>query len=419
MTQHLFTTNSRLLLVAIAFFVSHPVYAANYETTPTFKASQLLEKKMLAGKNFTIDDKVVNRGFMNQYSVKTKWGIFTAKSDAQLRLGLHEVAVMAVIEEMLANDEVSKAAEEKGTDTYENAKKLVSDPGKALEGAVEGAKKLFSLGKRAWKDKSASSIQEDSKWESLVGFSGQKREYAAQFKIDPYTTNPLMQDALDKLTWTTHSTKLTSGFLISLIPIVGIAATVSNTSDLLNEVLVLKSPLELREGNIKSLNNLGINNTVINLFMQNKFFTPTSQTLFVQALASMKSVEGLEAIIGTATLSENVEIALLRQRQMQMYANYHKHIKPIDQFISLGNLTYAITSKDVKIVVSPMDYLSWTKDVHQAALSMRQNDRFQNGKFELWIAGSSSKTAASMLQDMGWILHINAEKSLLGNTDKN
>ena len=418
MINNIMTVSARLFILPIAIIVTQIGFAADYEEAPVFKASQLLNKNMRTGENFTVNEKVVNHGFMNQYTVETKWGAFTAKSDAQLRLGLHEVTVMGIIEEMLANDEVTKAAEEHGTDTYENAKNLVSDPGEALDGAVEGAKKLFSLGKRAWNDKSATSIQEDSKWESLVGFSGKKREYAAQFKIDPYTTNLLMEEALDKLTWTTHSTKLASGFLVSLIPVVGIAATVSNTSDVLNEVLVLKSPLELREDNIRSLIDVGINQTVIDLFMRNEYFTPTSQTLFVEALASMKSTKGLEALVGIATLSDDVETAILRQRQMQMYASYHNHIKPIEHFLSLGNMAYAVTSEDTTLVVSPMDYLVWTKDVDDVAKSIRQNDKAHNGTFELWIAGKSSKTAASMLKDTGWSLHINAENSLLGNSDK-
>ncbi|MGB5709115.1 MAG: hypothetical protein WBM41_20075 [Arenicellales bacterium] len=418
MINNFMKVSARLFIFPIVFIVSQTGFAAEYEEAPVFKASQLLNKNMRAGENFTVNEKVVNHGFMNQYTVETKWGDFTAKSDAQLRLGLHEVSVMGIIEEMLANDEVTKAAGEQGTDTFENAKKLVSNPGEVLDGAVEGTKKLFSLGKRAWNDKSASSTQEDSKWESLVGFSSKKREYAAQFKIDPYTTNPLMEEALDKLTWTTHSTKLASGFLVSLIPVVGVAATVSNTSDVLNEVMVLKSPLELREDNIRSLSDVGINQTVIDLFMRNEYFTPTSQTLFVEALASMKSTKGLEAVIGIATLSDDVETATLRQRQMQMYASYHKHIKPIKHFSSLGDMAYAKTSEDTTLVVSPVDYLFWTKDVDEVAKSIRQNDNDHNGKLELWIAGKFSEATASMLKDMGWSLHINAENSLLGNADK-
>ena len=81
-------------------------------------------------------------------------------------------------------------------------------------------------------------------------------------------------------------------------------------------------------------------------------------------------------------------------------------------------MAYAITSEDTTLVVSPMDYLVWTKDVDDVAKSIRQNDKAHNGTFELWIAGKSSKTAASMLKGMGWSLHINAENSLLGNSDK-
>ena len=62
---------------------------------------------------------------------------------------------------------------------------------------------------------------------------------------------------------------------------------------------------------------VGHKTTVIDLFMRNEYFTPTSQTLFVEALASMKSTKGLEALVGIATLSDDVETAILRQRQMQ------------------------------------------------------------------------------------------------------
>ncbi len=405
------------LLVAFILF-SRAGLAAEYEQPPVFNAAELLSESMLKGENFKVNEKVTNEGFMNNYTIETKWGSFNAKSDAQLRLGLHEVAVMATIEEMLANDEVTEAAKEQGTGSYENAKNLLSDPEKILDGAVEGAKKLFSLGKRALNDDSAKSVQEDSTWESLVGFSGKKRKYAAELKVDPYTTNPLMQEALDKLTWTGHSAKLASSFLISLIPVVGLAATVSNTTDLLNEVLVLKSPLELREINIKSLNDLGINQTVIDLFMQNAYFTPTSQTLYVQALAAMGSVKGLENIVGIASVSSDVENTILRQRQMQMYANYHQNITPVTDFLSLGSMVYARTKDGRNLVVAPIDYLTWTKGVHKAADTIKQESEASTQPPVLWLTGKASEKSAALLKELGWELHENAEKTLLGNKDK-
>ncbi len=46
-----------------------------------------------------------------------------------------------------------------------------------------------------------SSDQEDSVTKSTIGFSYMKRNLAFQFGVDPYSSNPVLQDELNELAW--------------------------------------------------------------------------------------------------------------------------------------------------------------------------------------------------------------------------
>ncbi len=75
--------------------------AADYESsTPNLKASRLLAKDTLKGPNHTVQERVVNRGFMNHYRIMSPFGQFAAAGDAMVVKRVYEIAAIAELRRM-------------------------------------------------------------------------------------------------------------------------------------------------------------------------------------------------------------------------------------------------------------------------------------------------------------------------------
>ena len=62
------------------------------------------------------------------------------------------------------------------------------------------------------------SDREDSMTKSAIGFSYLKRKIAFQFGVDPYSSNPILQDELNELTWIAFTADLAPQFGYLFMP---------------------------------------------------------------------------------------------------------------------------------------------------------------------------------------------------------
>ena len=62
------------------------------------------------------------------------------------------------------------------------------------------------------------SDQEDSVTKSTIGFSYMKRKLAFQFGVDPYSSNPVLQDELNELAWIAFTADLAPQFGYFFMP---------------------------------------------------------------------------------------------------------------------------------------------------------------------------------------------------------
>ena len=105
-------------------------------------AADVVPPALLRGSHYQLGPTVRTFAFMNQYSVTSDYGAFTAPSDARLRRLIREIAAITELQKIHQSDAFAKATIEAGKGVVQGAQHLIEDP-VATIGAVPEA--VFSV----------------------------------------------------------------------------------------------------------------------------------------------------------------------------------------------------------------------------------------------------------------------------------
>jgi len=392
-----------------------PATAQQFESSATLKASHILPPELRSGPDYQVKERVINDGYMNIYKIDSKYGEFTAVSTARLRKRTGEIHAMAAMDQVTATKEFIDSFKEGGQKTLGGAKDLITNPIKTTTDAVSGVAKVLRMGAdNLWGH--TRSEAEEGRFKDMIGFSRVKREYAYEFGVDVYSRNEPLQVRLNKIAWAGHAGGLTmAGAMVPVTGGVGVAISVSRLSRTFNEISRSTPPTQLRRENEKRLQAMGINQDLVELFVNNATYTPREQTLLVLALAEMSGVANRATFVKFALATENTDVTLFRQRQAEMYAGYHRTVEPIQRFEVFGRFLAAHTGSNKLIGNLPMDHLVWTEAM--VKIIKRANDLVNElggiTAKQLWVTGTVSPLARKELTQRGWQIFEQSEARLL------
>ncbi|MGH7832358.1 MAG: hypothetical protein ACREQK_01835 [Candidatus Binatia bacterium] len=395
-----------------------PAIAAQggYERSTTLSASKILPPELLSGPNHRVEETVYNDGYLNRYTVLSKFGGFVAVSTPMLRKRIGEINAMVRMEQIQGTKEFAASLKEAGTDTLAGFKNLVTKPVDTVKGAVSGLAVAFRRAGDAITGPKRSDA-EDSRVKDLIGFSKTKREYAHQLGVDAYTDNEKLQDRLNSIAWAGYGGGLTWAAAMSAVPGgAGLAITISGSHRLLNEVFRTTPPVDLRRMSGEKLKAMDVHPEVADAFLNNTVYSPRYQTLLVNALDEMKGVGNRATFVRLAAATTDKDIAFFRERQAEMYAGYHKAVAPFETFIALGEFAAARTTKNEVVFNVPLDHLVWTEEM--ARLLTAADDvvtrRTRPANKQLWMTGTVSPRARKEIESRGWQVQENSEARLFG-----
>jgi hypothetical protein len=386
-----------------------------YEPAATLSASQILPPELLAGPNHRVEERVYNDGYLNRYTVLSKFGGFVAVSTPMLRKRISEINAMVRMEQIEGTKEFTSSLKEAGTDTLVGFKNLVTKPVDTVKGAASGLGVAFRRAGDALTGPKRSDA-EDSKIKDLIGFSKTKREYAYQLGVDAYSDNQKLQDRLNEIAWAGYAGGITWAAAMSAVPGgAGLAITISGTHKLLNEVFRTTPPADLRRTNGEKLKAMNVHPEVADAFLNNSVYSPRDQTLLVNALEEMKGVSNRATFVRLVAGTANRDLAFFRERQAEMYAGYHKAIAPVETFIALGEFAAVRTTKNEVVFNVPLDHLVWTQDMAKllTAADARVTQLTRPANKQLWVTGTVSARAKKEIESRGWQLNERSEERLL------
>src|SRR4029453_10170723 len=150
---------------------------------------------------------------------------------------------------------------------------------------------------------------------SVLGVSAGRRRWAKELGVDPYTSNPVLGAALDKV----GQIDAAGRFATKLVPGVGVLSMVANV----NALVYAKSPEELLKYNEEHLKAMGITEAQSRGLRLNKLIRPGAQTKIVASLAALTGVAARAAFLEGAAAVNTEAAALYYANSAEMLARFH------------------------------------------------------------------------------------------------
>jgi hypothetical protein len=289
-----------------------------------------------------------------------------------------------------------------GANAVTGAVHLITHPIDTVSGAVSGVGKAFSRADASMRERRPA--DDNGAGAEMLGYNRAKRDCAKAYAVDPYSRNPFLQASLKRLASAGFAGGLTGTVAKMAIPgAVGLAVSATSGTKFLNDVDVSTPPEDLFTRNRERLRTMGVTADVIELFIENRHFSPTGQTRLVNALSSLNGVANRAQFLNFCVLTDEDDLAFFRERMAALYANIHATTDRLQQFVPVGKLIAARTVSGGFLCAYPLDYLAWTPTVSRLtqALGQEANQCGATSK-KLVVAGEVSPLAAKTLSAAGW-----------------
>ena len=261
------------LLVALiaglggSFFVEQ-AYSEEFQNVPIIlKASEVIPKEWLAGPNYNIKETITNDGVSSTYKLDTTYGPVVVESTVLLLKRIHELMALHKMDQLQETDIFKKAAQGAATGPLTTAESLVKDPVGTAESVGSGIGSFFG---RVSSSVTSNDPNQPDAMKSALGQAANKREFAYQFGVDPYSPYPPLQKTLDSIAWTATGGSLTVKAAFSAIPGgAGAVVSMTGTADSLRTLIRDKTPAELEKINGQRLSDMGIPGSLAKVFLNN------------------------------------------------------------------------------------------------------------------------------------------------------
>ena len=404
-----------------------------YEALPELKASDFLDAKLLKGPNHQIEEKVVNDGVFNTYTITSKYGTWKVQGTALAAIRVHEIGAIAQLKEV---DKIAVAAggvAASAVDIGKGAAAVVTHPVDTVKGVGDGVGRLFGrVGRgtsraaekvgsddpKAAEAENLSNPADAPKEEQqsttgkavegtgelakdLVGVNSSMRSWAQKLKVDPYTTNVELHNELRDVA----SYDAGGRFAVHVVP-GGAILTALSTTATVNEMIWMKEPDELVTLNEKRLKDMGVKPEVSRAFRLNKKYNLTWQVRLIASLDALPGVSGRPEFVARAAGAKVSADSQFYVQSAMLAELFHKTQAPLTSIVANLPGACVTAGEDRFACLYPLDYVSWTEGVagHTDRITKRAQTDFPKAKRELWLTGQASPRAAKEFQARGWTL---------------
>ncbi|MCU0757050.1 MAG: hypothetical protein MUE46_18385 [Xanthomonadales bacterium] len=367
-------------------------------------AAELLSPALLNGPRHRVQPQVDLLGGMALFRIETEYGLQEALGVESLERRITELDVLVELDRISRLGTFASAAGESLGNTAEAVGNVFSRPEETFRGIPEGIKRRASrlwarlkVGAKNVNDDVRQYFRGDAENQThnpflpplleptppateeeaqaareararevaggvaldYIGYSSARRELSRRLGIDPYTSNPLVHERLDRLSWSALAGSASTGMALSAIA--GGANVVLSKSRQLNSLVWDLSPEELDDRNRRLLRDLGYDNETARRLMRNNAFSPSQRTSLVDALAALRPVRGHELLVEWARNAEDrVEARFILSTLDLMLAPANG-----EDLVSVTmhrRVPVFVDREGRQIVGLPVDVLQWTAD---------------------------------------------------------
>lgn len=395
-----------------------------FEPPATFQASKILPVRFVKGPHHTVAELVEAAGFYQQFHVNSDFGGFEAEGRTVLRTRLSEVDALARLAEVSKTEVFVKAAGGAVLNIGRGVVSAVTDPVATAKGIGAGLKRFgVNLGRKA--RRAADSVTKDDKKpedadqsgkdkaldtaggaaNSVFGVNGAARRWAQKLGVDPYTTNPVLHDALVDVGKIDAAGSIAARIAVPIPVLVSGTATVGG-------LVWGADPEAVRKTNEARLVELGVSKDVASRYLINGNYTLTSQTRFIAALHAV-NVRGCTDYVDTAAEAGIEREALFFVESAELLAGLHKR----QRVTAILEDSRAIVARSGTraIALLPVDWVRWSEELQKAAVDIPARAKHELGAavLEVRISGTATPAAKTGLATLGWKVTEHVTNGLL------
>ena len=379
------------------------VAAQTYEEPSSVPAATVLSPGLAKGAYHTVTDPVVADGYMYHYRVTSTYGPFEAVGTGALRKLVNELHAIDELKKITGTEAFAKALGAQALKPVAFVKNVVTKPGETFTGVPKGMGRLFSNVSTSVSN--TPDPAQESRTKELLLVGSFKREYAARFNVDPYSSNPVLQDELDKLAKAAAFGLWTAS--IGTMPIGGTAGavlTVTSVSQGLNNVLKTEPPTRIRTINEQKLGEMGIAADLAKRFLDHPVYSPRHDLILVDSLHRLRGANGIERYLEMALKAEDEVDANFFVNIAQTLRGYHETVDRITAVTMFDAIPVAQARSGVAVIPLALDHGVWTPNADRVtqALKAKYTPAGFGGRFELWLTGTLSARAKQELQARGF-----------------
>lgn len=358
---------------------------SGYELPPVLDVRTLATPAQIEGPNHRIAKRVYSDDRWHVYTIESEAGTFYAWGDDILDVRIREIAAIQAMNEMRVTEEFTRAANAASADPLVAKWNLIAE-------AVDSP---IGVPQEAWEGANAKGGDRAER-EALRGFGRRKREIAAEFGVDPYSSNVSLQRELNRLVWAIYAGGLTSMFVPA-------GAEVTVEGDRMLEILRQYSPREIERLNRIELRVMGVPKPLTDEFISNPWYSPRYATMLIADLAALSTARKRETFIEIAAAARSEQDARYFQRSAELMRQYDRSRKGIAEIVAIEGTLIGLTEDATRVVPHPADFAIWSEST--AALSDALTRAVPTDSpaetTELLLAGSASPTARRQLESRG------------------
>jgi len=352
------------------------VGAADYETPKNRSVKDVLPAAVAAGADYTVSDPVVADGYMYQFKVKSPYAVFDVTGTGALRKLEREIWAIGQLKQVTKSEAFLKSLKDQAGKPLVFAKDVVTKPGETLSGIPKGVSRLFSNAATAITNTTDPS--QESKAKELLLIGSFKRDYATRFEVDPYSSNKVLQDELDKIgkaaafgSWTASA---------AMIPISGTASSVITATSLaksFNNIVATEPPSRIRVINEEKLKEMGIADDLAKRYLDHLVYTPRQDLLLVDSLHRLGGATGRDAYLNAATVAADEVEANFFVNMAQILRGYGEKQHPITGITMVGPLTVAQAKAGPALIPFALDQGVWTANADKLSQKLKRKRELQ------------------------------------------
>ncbi|MBI1731375.1 MAG: hypothetical protein HYR49_01230 [Gammaproteobacteria bacterium] len=381
--------------------------AAEPVTQP--RLAEVLPPELRQSVHHTVEGVELRDGYYT-FPVDSEFGPFVAESLSQLRGLIGELEILSQAINQFAQGSQALEPEARGQFSIQadsavdilarpvdTATDLAGQLGSNINEALRGSPVLITERQRV--DFAAAESADPTT-------SMHKRNIAAQWGFDVYSSNHTVQDFLNTVARARAGGRISAGapaFIRSKqIPARSVDAAVDAE---VWALLKSETAAALADDNRRLLTGMQIPAATIDAFMAHAAFSPRHQTRITRYLAALDRVVNRAAFMESALRSDSERGAVAHENLAMMLLHFHRHVAPLRKLHFGNNALQAIHGDSGILVLLPEDVIIWSADVERALDAVAT--RVKGGGFrnlDLMTAGAVSPSAQVQIGARGFNL---------------